>query len=379
MIPTSDSVNTVTPRVFIAATEKDVGKTTTSLGLYSALSPRFHRIGFIKPVGQRFIEVHGYRVDEDSVLIQSVFNTAIPIEHMSPIAVVGDFTRRQIEKSDFTNLTAQIRNSFDRASWEKDFTIIEGSGHAGVGSVFGLSNARVARELASKVVLVTPGGIGRPIDEAALNKAVFDAQGVEVVGVIMNKVDPDKIERVAATARKGFKRIGLELLGIMPTMHFLAEPSLAQIADTIDGRFYCNEKFADNLAADVVIGAVSSGNILRKLSAGTLLIVPGDREDIVLAAASDAIEKSSLKLCGLILSDDLKPHATLLGMLKRTDLPVVFSPIDCYEIARRINSLTVKIQPANTGKIETIRNLVADHVDIPRLLEKIGVPAAQEQ
>lgn len=49
-------MNTVTPRIFIAATEQDTGKTTTSLGLYSALGSRFSNIGYIKPVGQRFTE-----------------------------------------------------------------------------------------------------------------------------------------------------------------------------------------------------------------------------------------------------------------------------------------------------------------------------------
>jgi BioD-like phosphotransacetylase family protein len=55
-------------------------------------------------------------------------------------------------------------------------------------------------------------------------------------------------------------------------------------------------------------------------------------------------------------------------------LPVVFSPIDSYSIANRIQSLTVKIQPSDTDKIQRIQDLVARHVNIPRLLEKIGIP-----
>ena len=140
-------MNTVTPRLFIAATEQDTGKTTMSLGLYAALSERLGRIGYIKPVGQRFTEVDGRRIDDDSLLMEAVFQPRIPIEHMSPIAVEPDFTRRYINESNHDALVKRIRNSFDRACWEKDFTIIEGSGHAGVGAVFDLSNATVARLL----------------------------------------------------------------------------------------------------------------------------------------------------------------------------------------------------------------------------------------
>jgi BioD-like phosphotransacetylase family protein len=159
----------------------------------------------------------------------------------------------------------------------------------------------------------------------------------------------------------------------MPVQKNLAEPSLRQIADTIRGTFYCNARFARNHASDVVMGAVSAVNIRRKFSHGTLLIVPGDREDIVLAAISEASEFSERRLSGLILSDDLKPHRTLLELLQQTNLPVVFSSMDSYSIAQRIFSLTIKTQPDDTRKIESIQDLVARHIDIPRLLEKIGV------
>lgn len=369
-------MNTSTPRVFIAATEQDTGKTTTSLGLYSALSRSFENIGFIKPVGQRFTEVDGKRIDEDSVLIQSIYRTRIPIEDMSPIAVEPDFTRRYLGDLNHDHLVRRIRNSFDRSCWEKDFAIIEGTGHAGVGSVFDLSNATVARLLHSKVLLVTPGGIGRPIDEAAMNKALFDREGVEVVGVVMNKVLEEKIDHISEFARRGFDRLGLELLGVVPMQRMLSQPSLSQIARSIHGEFLCHPEGGANLGSDVVIGAMSSGNLFRNLARGTLLIVPGDREDIVLAAISRATGHDSV-IAGLILSDDLKPHPKLLAMLESTGIPVVHSPVDSYTIAKRIHSLTVKIQPGDVDKILRIQDLIARHVNVPRLLEKLGLPAAR--
>jgi BioD-like phosphotransacetylase family protein len=161
----------------------------------------------------------------------------------------------------------------------------------------------------------------------------------------------------------------------MPVQKMLAEPSLLQIAETIRGTFHCNARFARNQASNVVMGSVSSANISRKLADGTLLIVPGDREDIVLAAISEVSSQSPKKLCGLILSDDFKPHPSLLEMLEKTKLPVVFSAMDSYTIAQRILSLTIKIQPGDTHKIESVQDLVARHIDIPRLLEKIGASA----
>ena len=195
-------MNAVTPRVFVAATRQNDGKTTSAVGLFAAFQKRLGRIGYIKPVGQRFVEVDGQRIDEDTMLIEDTFKVRVPLEAMSPIAIEPDFTRRYIEHANNDFLVKRIHHSFDRAAWEKDFVIIEGTGHAGVGSVFDLSNARVASLLNSKVILVTGGGIGKPIDEIALNKALFDREGVEIVGVILNKVLPAKIEYIKEFARR---------------------------------------------------------------------------------------------------------------------------------------------------------------------------------
>src|ERR1051325_9613544 len=174
--------NLTTQRIFVAATRMDDGKTTISLGLFAALKKHFPHIGFIKPVGQRFVEIEGTKIDEDSVLIGQRHHIDIPLPEMSPVAVEPDFTRRYISGGVANDaLVRRIENAFDRCAWEQDFVIIEGTGHAGVGSVFDLSNARVASILKSKVLLVTLGGIGRPIDEVAMNKALFDAMGVEVI------------------------------------------------------------------------------------------------------------------------------------------------------------------------------------------------------
>ena len=143
-------MNSETPRVFVAATRQNDGKTTTALGLFAAFKKRRGRIGYIKPIGQRFVEVEGKQIDEDAMLIEDSFKVHVPLEDMSPIAVEPDFTRKYIEHANNDHLVKRLQRSFDRAAWEKDFVIIEGTGHAGVGSVFDLSNARVAHLLQSQ-------------------------------------------------------------------------------------------------------------------------------------------------------------------------------------------------------------------------------------
>src|SRR5579863_8501197 len=236
-------MNTSTPRVFIAATRQNDGKTTTSLGLIAALQKHFPRVGYIKPVGQRFVEIEEQKIDEDSVLMDSVYGLNCRLVDMSPIAVEPAFTRKYLQSANNEALVKKIQDSFDRVAWEKDFVLCEGSGHAGVGSVFDLSNAQVDKTLGCKVIIVTQGGIGKPIDEVSLNQALFEKEGVKIIGVILNKVMGEKVDYITEFARRGLKRKGLELLGVIPHQQVLSSPTIdlireelkAELLNTADG------------------------------------------------------------------------------------------------------------------------------------------------
>src|ERR1043166_442729 len=256
-------MNTTTPRVFIAATRQNDGKTTASLGLIAALQRFFPRVGYIKPVGQRFVEIEEQKIDEDTVLMDSVYQLNCPLVDMSPIAVEPDFTRKYLESANNDALVKKIKRAFDRVAWEKDFVLCEGSGHAGVGSVFDLSNAQVAKILGAKVIIVTQGGIGKPIDEVALNKALFDKEGVEIIGVIINKVIGTKVDYVTDFARRGFKRKGLELLGVLPHEQILPKPTVDLIREELDADLLSAEDGQRNLVDEVVVGAMGAENATR--------------------------------------------------------------------------------------------------------------------
>ena len=366
--------NTQTERLFVAATRMNDGKTTTCLGLFAALQSVFPRVGFIKPIGQRFVEVQGHKVDEDSVLLDTIYKVRVPIESMSPVAIDGSLTRRYLTTPSqmLPKLEDQICRAFDRVSWEKDFTLIEGTGHAGVGSVFDLSNARVAKLLKAKAIIVCPGGIGRPIDEIALNKALFDQIGVEVVGAILNKVEEDKLEMIREYAGYGLDRLGVPLLGVLPIQPVLSHPNLSQIAEHIGGRWLNAQAGAVNVRVEqLVVGAMTAKGIVEHLKSGTVIITPGDRDDILLAAISGAQLSPQDRVAGIILTNDIEPHPKLKELLRQTNIPVMTAAGESYTVTSKINGMTVKTQPGDSDKIPVIKRLIQEHVGIDNLLSAI--------
>ncbi len=363
--------NNTTKRIFVAGTRMNEGKTTTCLGLFAALQTLYPRVGFIKPVGQRFVEVEGHQIDEDSVLLDTIYHVKVPIESMSPVTIDGKFTRRYLTDPAgmLPALVDRICRAFDRVSWEKDFTIIEGTGHAGVGSVFDLSNAKVAHLLDAKVILVSSGGIGRPVDEIAMNKALFDREGVEVIGAIVNKVEADKLGFIADYAGRGLARLGVPLLGVLPIQKTLTSPNLAQIVEEIGGRWLNGRASGANERIDeVVIGAMTAKGVVDVLKPGVLLVTPGDRDDLLFATISTAGLSGGKVVSGIVLTGNTLPHPRLIELLSRTPIPVVAVADEAYAVASNINSMTIKTQPQDADKIPIIKRMVLDHVDLRKLL-----------
>ncbi|MDP8298909.1 MAG: AAA family ATPase [Candidatus Tantalella remota] len=361
-------------RIFIAATRQNVGKTTVSLGLIATLSKHFKNIGFIKPVGQQYMVEDGYKVDEDSVLMKRIFDLDLPLRDMSPVAVEKGYTERFLDGKAPENTVMEISAAFNNVAENKDLVIIEGTGHAGVGSVFDLSNATVARALESKVILVSPGGIGNPIDEIMLNKALFDKNGVKVIGVIVNKVLSHKYDKVNEYVSKGLSRLGIPVLGVLPYRELMDRPTLRDFKEELDMHVLCGEESLDRQMNKILVGAMEVREAAQYLEDDCLMITPGNRMDLInlLIKVHTGHFRAPKRIAGMILSGGLAPKRRVYNALKKANIPTLMSRFDTYDVASRVHDLTVKIKARNRNKVDMAIDLIEKHVDMDLVLKGLA-------
>lgn len=366
-------MNNNTPRLYVAATRQNDGKTVTSLGLVSAFQQHFGNVGYTKPVGQRYVDVAGLRVDEDSLMIKQACGLSGDLQDMSPVAVPRGYTEAYINDPHAEDLEKRISESFARVSAGKDVVIVEGTGHAGVGSVIDMSNGKTAKLLGTPVLLVSSGGIGRPIDEIMLNKAMFDQHSVEILGVIVNKVTEEKFEKINRVVRKGLDRLGMRVFGVMPYDKVLASPTVEQLLHEVGGELLSGEKGLKATVNRMVIGAMPPHDALAYFDKGVLLITPGNREDLILAAMSSCVVGVGEESCvsGMILTTGIKPHGAVLRLIRRTRIPTILVEDETFELASKVAKLIVKVRSTDKEKIEAIKGLVAEHVDVQMLIDSI--------
>ncbi len=354
--------------LYITDTAPGGGKTVVTLGLISELGSSFDSVGFIKPVGLARVRAGHDGIDIDAMLVDKVCQTRANIKDMSPVNLTPE-AWPQVSSEEADRMLGKIRGSFEAVSSGRDVTVIEGTGQAAFGNLFGLSNARVARELGARVLLTSAFSdlAKNAFDMVELNRGYFESKGVSVLGAIVNRVPSDALESYSDYARDRFAAMGLELFGIVPedpglkTFHFL------QVSEVLDGEMIAGEGKAERMIGTVRVGAMVPHRALQYFQSDCLVITPGDREDVIVAVCA-ASGQDSGGPCGLVLTGGIRPHERILALLKGAGLPVFLAREDSYTVASKIHDIELRIQPNDGEKIARVQSLVSGHVEVDRII-----------
>ncbi len=360
--------------IYIAATNQNIGKTTTTLGLLTTLRNRGINVGYCKPMGQRFVHHNGAKVDKDAALFADILGFELDASLHSPFIMYNGDSARYIQSPFHKTIADKIDYAANTLKLKHECVIFEGTGHPGVGSVFDFSNADVAKRLGTPVILIVEGGIGYTIDHLTLCKNLFEAQGVPIAGVIINKVFPEKIDKVKANLQTYLHRQNIELLGIVPFAKDLAYPMLSTIATEIKGNVLCAEAYMDELVQDTMAGSLID---LEELDTdhNYLLVVSTQRLTAALTKLRKIWDYKKIEpdLTGVIVTGNTLVSSDNLYFLNRHNIPVIQTHYDTYESVIKINKLDVKLNTKTPQKIKHAIELFEEHVNIDRICALLGV------
>lgn len=349
------------PAIFIGATGQNIGKTTLSLGILSGLKKRYKSVGFIKPVGQLHEEVDGVAVDKDVVLFKKQFGLKTDWKTMSPVLIPQGFTKHYLDGDYSTSdMEEAVVNAFRRITSENEITIVEGTGHVGVGSIINMSNAKVASLLGIDMILIASAGLGSTFDELALDIALCNEWGVKVKGVILNRVQEDKRDMILDYMPKALARWNIPLLGVIPYSPYLNSPCMADFEISFKTEMISGLDQKYHHFSDVRLVAGSVEHFVADFNPEELVITPASREDIIekgLALTRDG------KRLGFLLTSRHPPTDALIAKLKKHNVPSLYAPLCSYDAMKRIVSLISKIRFDDRQKVEQAISLVEKNLE----------------
>ncbi|MGN6636454.1 MAG: phosphate acetyltransferase, partial [Oryzihumus sp.] len=350
--------------VLVAPTGHGVGLTTVCLGLLHALDREGISVGFFKPLSQPHLDAH---VDRSTALVR--FATTldppdpIPSGHVASAVGVGGLDL----------LMEDVVAAGEVAAHGHEVLIVEGL-VPGPGLVYsGRVNQALAQALDADVVLVgaagdqPPTSVAKTTEIAALPYRAGDRD--RVIGVVINRAPQDwgpLDEALRAQLTAG----GAPLAGVVPYRAELTWPRLRDLAFSANVRVLAPGE-PDRRVKGVVVAARSASGVLPFLTEGQLVIVPGDRDDVLLAVSLAAM--NGVRLAGLLVTGALEPDARVWAMCQpavATGLPVLLTDELTYDAAARIHDSDRELPVDDTERTTEAMEVVADALD-PTWLETL--------
>jgi hypothetical protein len=357
--------------LYVAATSQHVGKTTSTLGIVAALMKRGLNVGYCKPVGQKFLDIQNLRVDKDTILFSDLIAFEMIPELHSPIILGSGATEAFLdhpEQFDVNNRILHARKTLENLH---EITIYEGTGHPGVGSIAEISNARVASLVNAGVIMVVEGGIGSTIDMLNMSLALFREENVPIVGVIINKVHPDKLDKVSHYVGKWLNSKNLPLLGLIPYEKTLAYPLIKSVCDVVKGVITYNADFAENRVESIIAGSLIDLKELKS-SEDLLLVVDTRSINVAIKKIESMVANHNIDHCplsGIVATGEGTMDKATIKYIEKNNIPLIRTELDTYGCVLKISKIEVKINRSTLWKVNMAIDLIRNNVDMERILD----------
>ncbi len=365
--------------IYIAGAEGFSGKSTIALGIIDALAGRVGRVGVFRPV----VRSEG---DRDYVLELMLSHDAVTTDYEASVGVTYDDVHRDTETA-LSEIVARYR----QMEKHHDYVVILGSDYTDVGNPTEFSfNATVAANLGAPVVLVVTGR--DPSDQAHRGVAGASARSAAdiarvtqstlaelrhhhatPVAVLVNRGDPDNTDAILDALRPV---VGNLVIGNVPEDRVLVSPTIHAVTEAVSGTVFQGDPESLNREAlGVMVAAMSLDHVVARLREGYVVLVPGDRTDVIIAVLLAHQSEHFPSLSAIVLYGGFGVSDALRDLIAGVDtsLPIILTDFDTYESVLRITSARGRFAADSQRKYDTALSLFRDNVDTDALLGGLDV------
>ncbi|MEU7930558.1 phosphate acetyltransferase [Micromonospora echinofusca] len=353
--------------VYLTSVGSGGGKSTVALGLAELLSRQVERIGAFRPL------VRGQGPDPILALLSDRYRIELPLTELSgtsyaeATALVADGRREE--------LISGIVERYREVERRCPAVVVVGSDFADGGDGAGprelAFNARLATEFGSVVVPVIDGFEQEPAAIAAAARGAYhdlEDLGATVLAVIANRVPgPMTLPELPVPTYA------------IPEVPTVSAPTVAEVAAALGATLLAGDD--DALSRDVldyVVGAAHVPTLLDHLTEGALVITPGDRADL-LVAASAAHVAGQVSVSGLVLTLGERPDPRAMRLVEglNTGLAVLSVPSDSYDTVAASSRIEGRPSAANPRKVEAALGAFERCVDTDDLARRLRVSRSE--
>ena len=358
--------------LYIAGTEPRSGKSVVVFGIVDMLSGKMGKVGLFRPIIST-------EKQPDSIihLISQRYDLAIPYERM--YGCTYELAREMLAQDRQEDLLKLIMEKYKALEKECDIIVCVGSDFTGPVTPLEFDfDATVANNLGCSVLPVINGldrNAAKLIDAAGSIIDSLQERGCDLFCLVINRVSPGILDSVSADVKRALP-VDIPIY-VLPELPVLSLPTVDEITSALEAeRLSGHDESYTREVRDFKVAAMELPHYLDHVEEGSLIIVPGDRSDIILGSLLADASNTYPHIAGIILTGGLRPAPQverLIGGLRASPVPVILVPTDTYTTALKVSSLHGVLSPSNPRKIAAALGVVEAHVNAAEVKDRLAI------
>ncbi|WP_302413245.1 phosphate acetyltransferase [uncultured Desulfovibrio sp.] len=359
--------------LYITATGPMTGKSAIALGAMQLLSRSMRKVAFFRPI---INEPLWDDRDPDINLMLEYFK--LNMDYADTFAYTQREARQIINQGSRNLLIEHIIQKYKKLLETHDFVLCVGTDFLAKDPVFEFElNAEIAANLGCPVILVTSG----------YNVSAEDIR--ESLQITMDSLKPHALDVVATIInRRNLSQTELDelrgqfstddrpaLIYSVPNDPTIGQPTMRDVKKGLNAQVLFGENRLDALVGDYLIAAMHVDNVLGYIAKDQLLVTPGDRTDVLLAAIASRLSSSTPDIAGVLLTGGLRPSERVCKFIEGwtgSPLPILMTQDHTYKAVLALQGIIAPIEPGDLRKINTVLGLFEHHVNGKEITSRIG-------
>lgn len=364
-------------KLLVTPISSGTGLTTICVGLLRALDEIGVRVRFIKPIAQ----LH----PTDDGPERSTHLVHLTMGYMPPKPILLRDAQHLISTGRQDLLLENIVAMTEEVSKDADIVIVESLVPDKDESFLANLNVEIYKALNAKVIL-TAAKTGHSLETLSerirLTADMFGGtRNKNVIGCIINRLDAPKepLLRMRAANNLGDNQLHSDIdelktlslfnsdfpiLGAIPWSMVLMAPRTLEIQRELKAQIINQGELDTRRILHLSLCARTVQNMVSVLKPGTLIITPGDRDDILLAAAMATM--NGVPLAGILFTGEQLPNKNIMTLCQQAfdaGLPLLRTDLDSFTTTMRLMQANIEIPLDDSERIEASLAQVAQHVN----------------
>jgi len=353
--------------VYITSLEPASGKSLVSLGAMDAAAARSSRIGYFRPV---------IAADEHPDPVIEMLRTRYQLTqtYEQSYGVTTENTRAMGE-SVTASLVHEILTKYESLAANCDLVIVEGTDYTDASAAFEFGlNADIASHLGAACVIVARAHSHQPEQMRAVMAAAHASlreRKIAVIGFVINRIPRQEF---ADFEQLSHRPDGIPVW-LLPEEPRLTQPTVADVARALDTEVVGGGTVGLARSIDhVIVGAMTLPHLVQRLIPGCLVVVPGDRADVILMAHASRYTSSVPSVAGLLLTGGYSPEESISRFtdgLGDDSVPMLLTHLGTYDAVHAVSHIHESLAVGDERRIALALRVFEDHVDPEVIAERV--------